>query len=80
MPHFEKMLYDNASLAWLYAEASALAPGEGFDRVARQTLDFVLREMEREGFDFSRYLVDGATVHLEGCLVGKGELGRQFLV
>jgi len=38
-----------------------------------------LREMEREGFDFSRYLVDSATVHLEGCLVGKGELGRQFL-
>ena len=45
VPHFEKMLYDNASLAWLYAEASALAPGAGFDRVARFTLDFVLREM-----------------------------------
>jgi len=45
VPHFEKMLYDNASLAWLYAEASALAPGAGFDRVARSTLDFVLREM-----------------------------------
>ena len=29
VPHFEKMLYDNASLAWLYAEASALAPGAG---------------------------------------------------
>jgi uncharacterized protein YyaL (SSP411 family) len=39
------MLYDNASLAWLYAEASALAPEEGFDRVARSTLEFVLREM-----------------------------------
>ena len=45
VPHFEKMLYDNASLAWLYAEASSLAPGAGFDRVARSTLDFVLREM-----------------------------------
>ena len=45
VPHFEKMLYDNASLAWLYAEASALAPADGFDRVARATLDFVLREM-----------------------------------
>jgi uncharacterized protein YyaL (SSP411 family) len=45
VPHFEKMLYDNAALAWLYAEASALAPGTGFDRVARLTLDFVLREM-----------------------------------
>jgi len=37
VPHFAKMLYDNASLAWLYAEASALAPGAGFDRVARCT-------------------------------------------
>ena len=45
VPHFEKMLYDNASLAWLYAEAQALAPELGFDRVARFTLDFVLREM-----------------------------------
>ncbi|HSD28334.1 MAG TPA: DUF255 domain-containing protein [Vicinamibacteria bacterium] len=45
VPHFEKMLYDNASLAWLYAEASALAPGLGFEGVARFTLDFVQREM-----------------------------------
>ncbi len=45
VPHFEKMLYDNASLAWLYAEASALASGEGFESVARFTLEFVLREM-----------------------------------
>ena len=45
VPHFEKMLYDNASLARLYAESSALAPEQGFDRVARSTLDFVLREM-----------------------------------
>ena len=46
VPHFEKMLYDNAALAWLYAEAQALAPGDGsFERVARATLDFVLHEM-----------------------------------
>jgi uncharacterized protein len=45
VPHFEKMLYDNASLAWLYAEADPLAPGQGFARVARRTLDFVLAEL-----------------------------------
>jgi uncharacterized protein YyaL (SSP411 family) len=45
VPHFEKMLYDNAALARLYAEAAPLAAGAGFDRVARLTLDFVLREM-----------------------------------
>jgi uncharacterized protein YyaL (SSP411 family) len=45
VPHFEKMLYDNASLAWLYAEADRWAPGQGFARVARSTLDFVLTEL-----------------------------------
>jgi hypothetical protein len=45
VPHFEKMLYDNASLAGIYAEASVIAPERGFDAAARATLDFVLREM-----------------------------------
>jgi len=45
VPHFEKMLYDNASLAWLYAEADRLAPEQGFAAVARATLDFVLAEL-----------------------------------
>jgi uncharacterized protein YyaL (SSP411 family) len=45
VPHFEKMLYDNAALARLYAEADALAPERGFGAVARATLDFVLAEM-----------------------------------
>jgi uncharacterized protein len=45
VPHFEKMLYDNAALAPLYADAAALAPDLGFDRVARSTLDFVLHEL-----------------------------------
>ena len=38
-----------------------------------------LREVMRSGLDFSRYMIDGATLHLEGCLVGKGELGRRYL-
>jgi uncharacterized protein YyaL (SSP411 family) len=45
VPHFEKMLYDNAGLAGLYAEADRLAPEAGFARVARRTLEFVLREL-----------------------------------
>jgi len=45
VPHFEKMLYDNAALAPLYAEAAAFAPGLGFERVARATLDFVVAEL-----------------------------------
>jgi uncharacterized protein YyaL (SSP411 family) len=46
VPHFEKMLYTNASLARLYLEAYATF-GEARDlAVARQTLDFLLREMQ----------------------------------
>ncbi len=66
VPHFEKMLYDNASLALLYAEADALAPAEGFGRVARATLDFVLREMTGpEGGFFSA--IDAETHGHEGA-------------
>ena len=45
VPHFEKMLYDNALLAVAYAEASQVTGRADFARVARETLDYVLREM-----------------------------------
>jgi uncharacterized protein YyaL (SSP411 family) len=45
VPHFEIMLYDNAMLAWCYAEAFAQTKNEHYARVARGILDFVLREM-----------------------------------
>jgi uncharacterized protein len=45
VPHFEIMLYDNAMLAWCYAEAFART-GEGrHAAVTRGILDFILREM-----------------------------------
>jgi uncharacterized protein YyaL (SSP411 family) len=45
VPHFEKMLYDNALLSQAYLEAYQ-ATGEPFYRqVVEQTLDYVLREM-----------------------------------
>jgi hypothetical protein len=45
VPHFEKMLYDNAQLAHLYLDAY-LVSGEGrFAEVARDILDYVLRDM-----------------------------------
>ncbi|MEJ2110385.1 MAG: thioredoxin domain-containing protein [Acidobacteriota bacterium] len=54
VPHFEKMLYDNALLSRLYIDAHLLT-GEGFyRRVAEETLDYVLREMtSREGGFYS---------------------------
>ena len=45
VPHFEKMLYDNALLALAYAEAWQVTGRGDFARVLRTTLDYVLREM-----------------------------------
>jgi len=45
VPHFEKMLYDNALLAVSYAEAFQVTGREVFARVTREVLDYVLREM-----------------------------------
>jgi uncharacterized protein YyaL (SSP411 family) len=45
VPHFEKMLYDNALLAAAYAEAAQVTGRADFARVARETLDYVSREM-----------------------------------
>jgi uncharacterized protein YyaL (SSP411 family) len=66
VPHFEKMLYDNAALAPLYAEAAPLAPGLGFERVARTTLDFVLRDL-RAGDGGLLSAIDAETDGHEGA-------------
>ncbi|HJV05281.1 MAG TPA: thioredoxin domain-containing protein [Actinomycetota bacterium] len=45
VPHFEKMLYDNAQLALLYLHAFQVTGDEGYRDVAADTLDYLLREM-----------------------------------
>ena len=45
IPHFEKMLYNQAHLARIYTQAFRLTGDWFYRRVARQTLDYVLREM-----------------------------------
>jgi len=45
VPHFEIMLYDNAMLAWCYAEAFAQTKNTHYGTTARGILDFILREM-----------------------------------
>jgi uncharacterized protein YyaL (SSP411 family) len=45
VPHFEKMLYDNALLVPCYLEAYQVTKDESYSRVARETCDYVLREM-----------------------------------
>jgi len=46
VPHFEKMLYDNALLASVYLEASLMQDDAALAAVARSTLDYLLREMQ----------------------------------
>ncbi|MDY0168767.1 MAG: thioredoxin domain-containing protein [Thermoguttaceae bacterium] len=54
VPHFEKMLYDNALLVPCYLEAWQATGRDEFARVARETLEYVLRDMTHpEGAFFS---------------------------
>lgn len=47
IPHFEKMLYDQALLAVVYTEAYQITQKESYGRIARETLDYVLRDMQQ---------------------------------
>ncbi|MGN6133955.1 MAG: thioredoxin domain-containing protein [Aureliella sp.] len=49
VPHFEKMLYDNALLAGCYADAYRLWREPEFARVASETLDYLIRDMQLPG-------------------------------
>jgi uncharacterized protein len=54
VPHFEKMLYDNALLARAYLDGWQVTRDPEYRRVARETLDYVVREMQgAEGGYFS---------------------------
>jgi uncharacterized protein YyaL (SSP411 family) len=46
IPHFEKMLYDNALLSRTYFEAYQATQKERYRRVGEEILDYVLREMK----------------------------------
>ncbi|MGD2112168.1 MAG: thioredoxin domain-containing protein [Gammaproteobacteria bacterium] len=48
IPHFEKMLYDNAALLALYAEAWAAMGNPLFQRTCEQTASWVMREMQAD--------------------------------
>ena len=54
IPHFEKMLYDNAQLSQAYLHAHLLTGEPVFRQVCEETLDFILRELAAsEGGFFS---------------------------
>jgi len=45
VPHFEKMLYDNAQLVRVYAQVYQITGAPQFKRVVEETVDYLLREM-----------------------------------
>jgi len=63
VPHFEKMLYDNAQLISLYSEAYKLFRDPLYKEVVYQTLDFIKRELTgSEGNFFSALDADSEGV------------------
>ncbi|MCB9566882.1 MAG: thioredoxin domain-containing protein [Myxococcales bacterium] len=53
VPHFEKMLYDNAQLVGLYAEAALLWPDLAFARpVVEETIEYLVADMRGPGGTF----------------------------
>ncbi|MBZ9730864.1 thioredoxin domain-containing protein [Salegentibacter sp. JZCK2] len=52
VPHFEKMLYDNAQLVSLYSKAFKKTKDEEYEEVVRETLEFIERELAAENGGF----------------------------
>jgi uncharacterized protein len=73
VPHFEKMLYDQAQLAVAYLDAFQITKDRHFESVAREILDYVARDMtSKEGGFFSAEDADslfeqGKPEHGEGA-------------
>jgi uncharacterized protein len=65
VPHFEKMLYDNALLARAYVHAWQVSGDPVLRRTAEETLDWALREMAAEDGGFCSAL-DADTDGVEG--------------
>jgi uncharacterized protein YyaL (SSP411 family) len=52
MPHYEKMLYDNAQLALVYLEAARILNDSAFQHIAIMTMEFLLQSMSATSAGF----------------------------
>jgi uncharacterized protein len=88
VPHFEKMLYDNALLARVYLHAWQVTGKPLYRRITEETLDFVVREMRHaDGGFYSSYDADSEgqegkfyvwdLVEIEAILGDEADLFRQ---
>ncbi len=63
VPHFEKMLYDNAQLARAYLQAYKITKNPFYKHILEETLDFIVRELSNsEGGFFSSLDADSEGV------------------
>lgn len=77
LPHFEKMLYDNAQLVSLYCEAYRLTKNTLYKQVIEETLDFVMEEwLKPEGCFYSAYDADSEGQEGKFYVWSKEELQR----
>jgi hypothetical protein len=75
VPHFEKMLYDNALIPVNYAEAYQITKDPFYLEILHKTLDYVLREMtSNNGGFFSAYDADSEGVEGKFYVWKKSEI------
>jgi uncharacterized protein YyaL (SSP411 family) len=84
VPHFEKMLYDNALLVPAYLHAWLLTEEESYREIAAETVEYALRELRLDGGGFASAQdadtdgVEGLTFTWEPHEVPRAELLQPF--